>query len=82
MQAVTGIVLLAMFGLSTVVGLRLLRIPGQSGLSAERCLGWFFLVGHVIGGILTTAAYGIWAHQGNPESSGALSALHATLGAL
>jgi len=77
MQIVTGIVLLLQFCLAGVVGVRLLRIPVGDRLSPERCLGWFFLVANLFGGVLITAAYGIWSSRGQAESSGFIDLLHA-----
>lgn len=75
MQVVTAIALLLKFGVAGVVGARLLKLPG-TGLSPERCLAWFFIVADLIGGVLITVAYGIWAAQGRAESSGTINALH------
>lgn len=76
MQAITGIVLLAKFILAGIVGTRLLRIPSESRVAPERLLGLFFLVANVLGGVLVTAAYGVWASMGRAETTGWVNQLH------
>jgi hypothetical protein len=75
-QIVTGIVLLLKFCLAGIVGVRLLRLPSEGWFSPERCLGWFFLIADVAGGVLITIAYGIWSSQGVAESTGVVNQLH------
>lgn len=77
LNAIVAIVVLVNFVLAGVVGVRLLRMPSEGRFSPERLLGWYLTLGIVAGGLLVSAAYGIWSSQGRAESTGALTALHA-----
>jgi len=77
LTAVVAIVIFINFVLAGVVGARLLRMPSEERLSPERLLGIYLVVGLLVGGLLVAVAYGAWSTQGEAESTGALTGLHA-----
>lgn len=77
LTAIVAVVVFVNFGLAGIVGARLLRMPSEERFSPERLLGVYLLVGLLLGGLLVSVAYGAWSTQGEAESTGALTGLHA-----
>jgi len=68
MMVITGIVLLASFVIAGIVGIKLWRLGADDWLAPERMLAVYFLVSHLIGGVMMTIAYGAWSSMGRAES--------------